>query len=61
MAAKSKPRKAPKPTVLRDFFASLDEMTKGILLLTLNMEANTELSQREKQDKLEAELLQRAN
>jgi hypothetical protein len=61
MAAKAKPRKAPKPTVLRDFFASLDEKTKGFLLLTLNMEANTELSQREKQDKLEAELLRRAN
>ena len=61
MAAKSKPRIAPKPTVLRDFFAALDEKTKGILLLTLNMEANTELSQREKQDKLEAELLRRAN
>jgi len=60
MPAKSKPRKAPKPTVLRDFFASLDEKTKGLLLLTLNMEANTELSQPVKQDKLEAEFLRRA-
>jgi hypothetical protein len=60
MSAKSKPRKAPKPTVLRDFFASLDEKTKGLLLLTLNMEADTELSQRVKQDKLEAEFLRRA-
>jgi hypothetical protein len=60
MSAKSKPRKAPKPTVLRDFFASLDEKTKGLLLLTLNMEADTELSQRVKQDKLEAEILRRA-
>ena len=61
MAAKSKPRTAPKPTVLRDFFASLNEKTKGLLLLTLNMEADTELSQRQKQDKLEAEILRRAN
>jgi hypothetical protein len=60
MSTKSKPRKAPKPTVLRDFFASLDEKTKGLLLLTLNMEADTELSQRVKQDKLEAEFLRRA-
>ncbi len=60
MPAKTKPQKAPKPTVLRDFFASLDEKTKGLLLLTLNMEASSELSQREKQDKLEAELLRRA-
>ena len=60
MAAKSKSRQAPKPTVLRDFFASLDGKTKGLLLLTLNMEADTEFSQREKQDKLEAELLRRA-
>lgn len=59
MPAKSKPRKAPKPTVLRDFFASLDDKTKGLLLLTLNMETDTELSQREKQDKLEAEFLRR--
>jgi hypothetical protein len=56
----AKPRKAPKPTVLRDFFASLDDKTKGLLLLTLNMEADTELSQRVKQDKLEAEFLRRA-
>lgn len=60
MPAKSKPRKAPKPTVLRDFFASLDDKTKGLLLLTLNMEADTDLSQRVKQDKLEAEFLRRA-
>ena len=59
MPAKSKPRKAPKPTVLRDFFASLDDKTKGLLLLTLNLETDTELSQREKQDKLEAEFLRR--
>ena len=60
MSAKAKPRNAPKPTVLRDFFASLDEKTKGLLLLSLNMQAATDLSQREKQDKLEAELLRRA-
>lgn len=60
MPAKSKPRKAPKPTVLRDFFASLDDKTKGLLLLTLNMEADTDLSPRVKQDKLEAEFLRRA-
>jgi hypothetical protein len=60
MSAKAKPRIAPKPTVLRDFFASLDEKTKGLLLLSLNMEAAADLSQREKQDKLEAELLRRA-
>ncbi len=60
MPAKPKPRKAPKPTVLRDFFGSLDESTKNLLLLSLNMEANTELSSREKQEKLEAELLRRA-
>jgi hypothetical protein len=59
MPAKSKPRKAPKPTVLRDFFASLDDKTKGLLLLTLNLETDTDLSQREKQDKLEAEFLRR--
>ena len=55
----AKPRKAPKPTVLRDFFASLDEKTKGLLLLTLNLESNSELSVKEKQEKLEAELLRR--
>ena len=60
MPAKSKLRKAPKPTVLRDFFGSLDEKTKGLLLLSLNLEANTELSQREKLDKLEAELIRRS-
>ena len=43
MAVKAIPRKAPKPTVLRGFFASLNEKTKGVFLLTLNMEANTEL------------------
>jgi hypothetical protein len=60
MPPKSKPRKVPKPTVLRDFFASLDEKTKGLLLLSLNLEANSEFSQKEKQDKLEAELIRRA-
>jgi hypothetical protein len=39
----AKPRKAPKPTVLRDFFGSLDDKTKGLLLLTLNLESNSEL------------------
>lgn len=58
MPAKS--QKAPKPTVLRDFFASLDDKTKGLLLLSLNMEAAADLPQREKQDKLEAELLRRS-
>ncbi|MCX6880190.1 MAG: hypothetical protein NTW21_41260 [Verrucomicrobia bacterium] len=43
MPAKTKPRKAPKPTVLRDFFASLDEKTKGLLLLALNMEATRQI------------------
>ncbi len=60
MPAKTKLRKAPKPTVLREFFTSLDETTKGVLLLALNMEATNGLSQREKQDKLEAELIRRA-
>ncbi len=59
MSAKTKPRKAPKPTVLRDFFGSLDEKTKNLLLLSLNMEANSELTNREKQEKLEAELIRR--
>lgn len=60
MPAKSKPRKAPKPTVLRDFFGSLDDKTKSLLLLTLNMEANTDLTSKDKQERLEAELLRRA-
>ena len=60
MPAKQKPRKAPKPTVLRDFSSSLDEQTKGLLLLSLNLEAGNDLSQREKLDKLEAELLRRS-
>jgi len=55
----SKPRKAPKPTVLRDFFGSLDDKTKGLLLLTLNLETNSELSPQGKQEKLEAEILRR--
>ncbi len=55
----AKPRKEPKPTVLRDFFGSLDDKTKGLLLLTLNLEADSELSQKSKQEKLEAELLRR--
>jgi hypothetical protein len=55
----AKPRKAPKPTVLRDFFGSLDEKTKGLLLLTLNLEADSELSQKSKHEKLEAELFRR--
>lgn len=55
----AKPRKAPKPTVLRDFFGSLDDKTRGLLLLTLNLEADSELSQKSKQEKLEAELLRR--
>ena len=59
MPAKSKVRKAPKPTVLRDFFGSLDAKTKDLLLLTLNLEANSELPQKAKQEKLEAELLRR--
>lgn len=59
MPAKSKLRKAPKPTVLRDFFGSLDDKTKGLLLLTLNLEADSEFSQKAKQEKLEAELLRR--
>lgn len=57
MSAKSK--KAPKPTVLRDFFASLDEKTKGLLLLALNVESAADLSQREKQENVEADLLKR--
>ena len=55
----TKPRKAPKPTVLRDFFGSLDDKTRGLLLLTLNLEADSELSQKSKQEKLEIELLRR--
>jgi hypothetical protein len=60
MPAKSKPRKAPKPTVLRDFFSSLDDKTKGLLLLSLNLEADIELTARDRQEKLEAELIRRA-
>jgi 16S rRNA U516 pseudouridylate synthase RsuA-like enzyme len=56
----AKPRKAPKPTVLREFFGSLDDKTRGLLLLTLNLETNSELSTKGKQEKLEAELLRRA-
>lgn len=58
MSAQS--QKAPKPTALRDFFASLYEKTKGFLLRSLNEEAAANLSQRENQDKLEPELLKRA-
>jgi hypothetical protein len=55
----AKPRKAPKPTVLRDFFGSLEDKTKGLLLLTLNLEADSEVPAKAKQEKLEAELLRR--
>ena len=44
MPAKSKVQKAPKPTVLRDFFESLDDKTNGPLLLTLNLEAELRTS-----------------
>ncbi|MCB1129925.1 MAG: hypothetical protein KDN05_02275 [Verrucomicrobiae bacterium] len=54
-----KSRKIPKPTVLLEFFGGLDEPTRNMLLLSLNLEANTEMSQKEKQEKLEAELLRR--
>lgn len=60
MPAKSKLLKAPKPKVLRDFFGSLDEKTKNLLLLSLNLESNTELSSRDKQERLESELIRRA-
>lgn len=60
MPAKSKDHKAPKPTVFRDFFGSLDENSKNLLLLSLNLESNPEISTREKQEKLEAELIRRA-
>lgn len=40
MSAKSKPRKAPKPTVLCDLFGFLDEKPKNLLLLSMNMEAD---------------------
>lgn len=42
----AKPRKAPRPTVLRDFFGSLDDKTKSLLLLTLNLEADSELPEK---------------
>lgn len=60
MPARSNPRKAPNPTVLRDFFGSLDEKSKNLLLLSLNLESNQELTQSQKQAKLEAELIRRA-
>jgi len=44
MASKPRLKSAPKPTVLRDFFASLDDKTQGLLLLTLNLEADSELT-----------------
>ena len=44
MASKLRLKSAPKPTVLRDFFGSLDDKTQGLLLLTLNLEAASELS-----------------
>lgn len=59
MPARAKSRKIPKPTVLRDFFATLDERTKNLLLLSLNMEANTDLTNKERQERLEAELIRR--
>ncbi len=55
----AKTRKSPKPTVLRDFFNSLDEGTKGLLLLAMNLETGPEQSLKVKQDKLEAEILRR--
>jgi hypothetical protein len=55
----SQSRKPPKPTVLRDFFGGLDEKTRNLLILTLNLEANSEIPQKAKQEKLEAELLRR--
>jgi len=61
MAAKSKSRNSPKPTVLRDFFSSLDDKSKNLLLLCLNLESHLELTDRQKQEKLEAELIRRAN
>ena len=59
MASKLRLKSPPKPTILRDFFASLDDKSKGLLLLTLNLEADSELSQKSKQEMLEAELLRR--
>lgn len=60
MSARPKTRGIPKPTVLRDFFATLDEQSKNLLLLSLNLEASTDLSNKERQEKLEAELIRRA-
>lgn len=60
MSARPKSARIPKPTVLRDFFATLDEQSKNLLLLALNLEASTELSNKERQEKLEAELIRRA-
>jgi hypothetical protein len=58
MHSKSKPRKIPKPTVLRDFFVGLDERPENLLLLSLNMEGNPNLINKERQEKLEAGNLQ---
>jgi hypothetical protein len=60
MPPNSKPRKTPKPTVLRDFFSDLDDSTREMLLLALNMEADSGLTQKAKQEQLEAKLLHRA-
>jgi hypothetical protein len=60
MPPKAKSRKVPKPTVLRDFFSSLDDPTREMLLLALNMEADAGLTQKTKQDQLEAKLMHRA-
>lgn len=38
----AKPRKTPKPKILIDFFGLLDNKTKGLLLLILNLEANSQ-------------------
>lgn len=50
----TKPRKAPERKVLRDFFGSLDVRTKNLLLLSLNLETDSDHFQKGRQEKLEA-------